>query len=198
MNTNTKLRYFVELALLVGIVLLLNFTPLGFLKVGVIEITFIIIPIAVGAIILGPSAGAVLGGIFGLLSFSQCFGTSAFGVALFAISPIYTFIICFIPRVLMGWLAGLIFKALRGERTKVISYVAASLSCALLNTIFFVGSLMLLFGNTEFIQGIRGGASFLAFVAGFVGLNGLIEAVSCGILGGAISKALSLALKRRI
>jgi len=192
-NTNTKLRYFVELAMLLAIILLMSFTPLGYLKVGVIEITFIVIPVAVGAIVLGPGAGAVLGGFFGLTSFIQCFGTSAFGAMLFSINPIFTFILCVIPRVLMGWLAGLIFKALkRSEKPGLVPYVVASLSCALLNTVFFVGTLMLLFGQTEYIQSIRAGAGFLAFVAAFVGLNGLVEALSCGILSAAISKALAM------
>ena len=195
-NTNKKLRYFVELALLVAVILLMNFTPLGFLKVGAVEITFIVIPIAVGAIVLGPAAGAILGATFGLLSFFQCFGASAFGVALFSINPVYTFIVCFIPRVLMGWLAGLIFKALRNDRTKLVSYIVASLSCALLNTLFFVVSVLLFFGNSDYIQNMRGGANILAFFVAFVGLNGLVEAVSCGVLGAAIAKALNLALKR--
>lgn len=195
-NTNNKLRYFVELAMLVAVILLMNFTPLGFLKVGAVEITFIVIPIAVGAIVLGPAAGAILGGVFGVLSFIQCFGASSFGVALFSISPVYTFITCIIPRILMGLLAGLIFKALRNDRTKIVSYVVASLGCALLNTLFFVGCVLLFFGNSEYIQTLRGGANILAFFVAFVGANGLIEAVSCGILGAAIAKALNVAFKR--
>lgn len=76
-----KTRKLVQMAILIAVMLILAFTPLGYLKVGAIEITFMTIPVVVGAIILGPTAGAVLGGVFGLTSFIQCFGMSAFGAA---------------------------------------------------------------------------------------------------------------------
>lgn len=104
-----KTRKLVQMAILIAVMLILAFTPLGYLKVGAIEITFMTIPVVVGAIILGPAAGAVLGGVFGLTSFIQCFGMSAFGAALLNISPILTFLVCMVPRILMGYLAGVIF-----------------------------------------------------------------------------------------
>ena len=64
----------VLMAILAAIMLILGFTPLGFLRVGAIEITFMVIPIAIGAILLGPRGGAILGGLFGAISFFQCFG----------------------------------------------------------------------------------------------------------------------------
>lgn len=71
------IRYLSELALLTALVLIMAYTPLGYLKTpwGV-EITFIVIPVAVGSIILGPMAGGFLGLVFGLTSFFQCFGAS--------------------------------------------------------------------------------------------------------------------------
>ena len=46
--------------------------------------------VVIGAIILGPTAGAILGGVFGITSFIQCFGISAFGTLLFGINPVLT------------------------------------------------------------------------------------------------------------
>ena len=62
------------MAILVAIMLIFAYTPLGYLKAGPIEITFMVLPVAIGAIILGPAVGAILGGIFGVTSFIQCFG----------------------------------------------------------------------------------------------------------------------------
>ena len=59
-----------------------------------------------------------------------------------------------------------------------------------MNTIFFVGLLMLLFGSSDYIMGMRGGMSLLSFLAAFVGVNGVVEAIVAFILGTAISKAL--------
>lgn len=191
-NTNSKLGYMIRLTVLTAIIILMQFTPLGYLKTPAIEITFLVIPVVVGAIVLGPAAGAFLGGVFGLTSFIQCFGASPFGAALLAIDPVYTFILCMIPRILFGWLTGLIFKALiKVDKTKVASYFIASLSGALLNTIFFVGGLILLFGNSSFILGLRGNLPIIPFISAFVGINGLIEAAVSFVAGGAVCKALS-------
>ncbi len=139
-----KTRRLVQMAILIAIMLVLAFTPLGYLKVGAIEITFMTIPVVIGAILLGPAAGAFLGGVFGLTSFIQCFGMSAFGAALLGINPFLTFLVCMVPRILMGYLAGVIFRVIyRHDKTKILSFAASSLSGALLNTILFVGMLML-------------------------------------------------------
>lgn len=186
-----KTRRLVQMAILIAIMLILAFTPLGYLKVGAIEITFMTIPVVVGAIILGPASGAILGGVFGLTSFIQCFGLSGFGAALLSINPVFTFLVCMAPRILMGYLAGVIFKALhRNGKTKWMSFAAASLSGAVLNTIFFVGLMMLLFGRSDYILSLRGGLGMWSFLVGFVGVNGLVEAIVAFVLGTAISKAL--------
>lgn len=101
-----------QLSVLVALLLIFGFTSIGYIKIGVIEITLNVIPVAIAAIVLGPSAGAICGAVFGLTSFWQCFGMSAFGTTLFGVNPVFTFIICVIPRVLEGWLTGIIFKVI--------------------------------------------------------------------------------------
>ena len=186
-NTRTLVIY----ALLTAIIILMAITPIGYFKVGVLEITFITIPVIVGAILLGKKAGAFLGAVFGITSFVQCFGMSAFGATLLSINPILTFILCFVPRLLMGYLCGLIFELLNKNRggKKIVPFAAASLSGALLNTILFTTALILMFGSSEYIQGIRGGMNIAAFVAAFVGINGVTEALVCSVVGTAVSKA---------
>ncbi len=193
MATRTRLNTLLltQYAILSTIIVILAFTPLGYLKFGVVEITFIIIPVAVGAIKLGVGAGAFLGAVFGITSFIQCFGLSPFGAMLLSINPVYTFILCMIPRVAAGAIAALIFKALHKiDKTKLVSFAVGSLSVAAVNTIFFMVGLMLMFGRTDFILGIRGDVPLLPFVVGFVGLNGVIEALACTIIAGSVCKAL--------
>ena len=72
---NTK--YLVELALLVAIILIMAFTPIGYIKTAGLEIALLVVPVAVGAVVLGPKGGAILGAVFGITSFIQCFGMSA-------------------------------------------------------------------------------------------------------------------------
>ena len=188
-----------QMSILIAIIILMAFTPLGYLKTPVIEITFITIPVVIGAIILGPAAGAFLGGVFGITSFVQCFGMSAFGAALLEINPIFTFIICMIPRILMGFLTGVIFKAIsKMNKTNIISFGVASLSGALLNTILFMLTLVLLFWNTDYIQSMRAdGQNVLAFAVAFVGFNGILEAIVTFIVGTGVSKALHSFLSKK-
>ena len=158
------------------------------------------VPVAVGAVTLGPAAGAVLGGVFGITSFIQCFGMSPFGAVLLSINPVYTFVVCVFSRVLMGWLTGLLYQAfLRCNPLKRVSVVLANLCCPLLNTLFFMGTLTLFFYQTEYVQGIAeglGAGNPLIFILLFVGVNGLVEAAACFVVGSAISQALKKVVKR--
>ena len=147
-----KLVRLVLTALLTALIIVMAFTPLGYLKAGVIEITFITIPVIIGAVLLGPVGGLFLGAVFGITSFIQCFGMSTFGVALFSVSPLRTAIVCIVPRVLMGWLTAVIFKAISSkDKTSFVQYLVASIAGPLLNTILFTGTLLLLFNNAPII-----------------------------------------------
>ena len=165
---HAKTLRMVQLAILIAIMLLFAFTPVGYLRIGPVAITFMVLPVAVGAIALGPAAGALLGGVFGLTSFIQCFLGDVFGTLVLSINPFLTFLMCMVPRILCGWLSGLLFRVLQKiDRTRLASYFAASLSTALLNTLLFV---------------------LWIFIVGFVGINGVIEAVVNFIIGGAAAK----------
>ena len=192
---NQKTLRLVELALLVAIEILLSFTPLGYLRVGVIEITFMTIPVAVAAIMVGPIESMIVGAVFGITSFIQCFGMSPFGVAMMAVSPIGALTVCLLPRILMGLFAGLIFRALSKKNPR--SFPAAlvtSFSAAALNTILFVSLFFLLFHNASFAIGEAtidfSGMNIFDLLVFLAGINGLVEAGVCTVVGTAIGKPL--------
>lgn len=197
-STTTHTVYLVELALMAAIIFVMAFTPLGYLRTPGLSITFLTVPVAVGAIILGPAAGAVCGLVFGITSLMQCFGISTLGTALLGINPVGTIFTCIVPRVLEGWLCGLIFKAAR-KKLKNGAYLLASLACPLLNTVLYMTSLVVIFYHTEYIQTFveaLGATNPFMFVVAFVGLQGFIEAVACFLIAGAVSRTLALALKQ--
>lgn len=190
-----------QLSVLVALLIIFGFTSIGYIKVGVIEITLNIIPVAIGAIVLGPSAGAICGAVFGLTSFWQAVsGMSAFGAALVGISPVYTFIISFIPRVLEGLFTGLIFKGLSKVcKGNSVPCAVAGLCCPVLNTVMFIGSFLALFSRTDFFTSLYNDSAatgLLSFVAWFVGLNGVVEAIAGFVIASAVSKALLTANKK--
>ena len=179
-RTKLSVHDLVQLSVLIAIMLLLELTGLGMIKTAGLEITIMLVPVIVGAIVMGPAAGALLGGVFGLISFWECFGKSAFGVVLMGINPFLTFLVCVPTRILAGWICGLVFQALRKvDKTRLLSFGAAGLSGAL-------------FYNTDFIQGFvqaMGSANAFLFVIAFVGVNGLVEAIVCFFTGAVIAKA---------
>ena len=198
MNNETKhgkytVQDLVRISVLVAIMLLLELTGLGMIKTAGLEITILMVPVIVGAIVMGPAAGAVLGVVFGCISFWECFGKSWFGTMLLGINPFYTFLVCVPTRILAGWLCGVAFKGLNKlDKSNLWSFGAAGLIGALCNTVLFMTTLCLCFYNTEFIQGFvqqMGSANPFLFVVAFVGINGLVEAVVCLFTGAAIAKA---------
>ncbi len=67
-NKQINTRYITELGLFIGVILLMKLTGLSSIPVGPLVMTFTMIPIAVGAMLLGPLAGTILGAFYGLLS----------------------------------------------------------------------------------------------------------------------------------
>lgn len=197
-NHTTRTAYMAELALVAAIIFVMAFTPLGYFRTPGLSITFLTIPVAVGAIILGPKGGAFCGLIFGITSLLQCFGLSAFSTALFGINPPGTVFLCIVPRVLEGWLCGLVFQMVR-KKTRNGAYLAASLACPLFNTVFYMSSLVVIFYNTDYVQGFvaaLGAKNPFWFVVAFVGVQGLIETVVCFVIASAVSRTLAAALKQ--
>ena len=193
MKTSTKTRQLTVLGLLTGILLLMAYTPLGYLNIGPLAISFNVIPVALAAITLGPAGGAAAGAVFGLTSFLQCIGVggvSSMGVILFGINPVLAFIQRFAPRLLDGLLLGYIFRGVKKASNARLGCFITGFFSAFLNTLFFMTALVVLFGNTEYMQGLIGGKNIILFVCGFVGINAVCEMVSSTIITGAVGFAL--------
>lgn len=192
-NRHFNTSQFVILSLMTAILLLMAYTPLGYLNIGPLAITFNVIPVAVAAITLGPAGGAFAGAVFGMTSFLQCIGiggTSAMGVILFDINPFFAFIQRFIPRLLDGFLLGYIFREMRKTGNVSIACMVTGFCSAFLNTVFFMSSLILLFGNSSYMQEMIGGKNVIAFICGFVGINAVFEMIASTVITGAVGMAL--------
>lgn len=193
MKKNFNTKQLTVLGLLTAVLLIMAYTPLGYLNIGPLAITLNIIPVALAAITLGPVGGAVIGAVFGLTSFLQCIGvggTSAMGAILFDINPIFAFIQRFVPRVLDGFLLGYIFKGIRKLTNVQVSCFVTGFCSAFLNTAFFMTALVLLFGNSDYVQGLMNGQNILVFICSFVGINAVFEMLASTIITGIVGFAL--------
>ena len=193
MKTGNRSRGTTLLGLLTAILMVFGMTPLGYLNIGPLAISFNMIPVAIGAAALGPVGGAILGGVFGMTSFLQCLGiggSSAMGVILFEINPLFAFIQRFVPRVMAGFLVGVIYKAARRFCRPGLAGSIAGFCAALLNTVLFMGALILLFGNTQYLTDLIAGRNVIVFVCTFVGINAVAEMLATTAVTGALTSAL--------
>jgi uncharacterized membrane protein len=191
---------FVLVAILAAIILVMGFTPLGYLNLGPIAITLLMIPVAIGAIVAGPAAGALLGLVFGLTAIVQCFGINAMGTFCFNYNWWGTIIQLVVSRVLMGFLVGCIYRGLSRvfanlKNRDYVSFVVASLCAAFLNTLFYVTCFVLFFGNSDMsaVEGVginMASLSLFDILSLFITVNAVVELIVCGIVGTAIGKVL--------
>lgn len=190
----TNIRFLTQLALLVAIQILLAATPLGYLPLGPVDITIMHIPALVGAVVLGPAAGAALGGVFGLTSIAVATMRGGPFNAIF--SPFlsgsgWSLVISLIPRILCGLLAALVFQALR--KARLADIVAAGIAAAvgsLTNTVLVLGGIYLFFG--EIYAGLVGIAhnALLAALVTVAATNGLFEAAAAVVICAGLVKPL--------
>ena len=194
MNISHKIRVLTRLAILVAIIFLLSNTPLGYVSIGPIAATTVQIPVIIGAILLGPLSGAILGFFFGLSALIKVLtvpGADAFATMVMQYSPFAYLFVCMVPRILMGWLSGLLAAAFKklprnqnGAKSKLLSNAIVHFSTtgfvgSMLNTVFYLGSLWLL--ASEVIATAYG--TDLSAVGGIV----MTTAVTAGIPEGIIS-----------
>ena len=158
-------RTLAQLALLSAILFIMGFTPLGSLPLGgPIVATLAQIPVVIGAVLLGERAGMLLGGVFGLVSFLVM---TIFGYpGAFVFSPVYSIqlasgsvprailyavasvVICFVPRILIGFVSARVYGAIKGRTGKVASAAAAAGVCgSLTNTLLVLLGILVFFAD---------------------------------------------------
>ena len=115
------------------------------------------------------------------------------------IIPVNTFILCVGMRVLMGLCCGLIFSGLkRFDKPGTWSYILSAMSAPFLNTVFFMGWIVLAFYGCDYVQNlvsVKGAANPFMFVVLLVGVQGVAEFLVSGILGGIVARAVAKFVK---
>lgn len=159
MSISEKTLFMARFAILLALEAITCFTPLGSIPIGPgIVATLALVPVIVTAIVMGPKAGTAMGAFAGLFSLLVWTFTPP-GPAAFVFSPfhspdggmgsLWSLVIVFVPRILVGTVAGLIFRALDGRGSKkVLAYALAGLIGSLVNTFGVLGGIYLFFGES--------------------------------------------------
>lgn len=171
---NQQLLKMVQLSLLTAIVLVLQ--ALGIvIKIPVLgtSVSLVMIPIALGAMILGPAAGAFLGLVFGLEVYILCgvMGTDAFTAFLFNSNPIITAGICIVKSTLAGFLSGVIYRLVCKKNELLAVFLAAAVAPVVNTGIFVLGCFVIFDTIGSFAASIGYANSAVHFI--FIGLAGI-------------------------
>ena len=198
-------RWMVSVALMGAIIIVLANTPLGMIQLPIIKATTVHIPVIIGAILLGPSAGAILGAVFGICSLIS--NTMAPTLLSFAFSPfmsttgipgaikaIWVSVGC---RVLIGVAAGwlwMLFEKLK--MNQVIALPIVGFVGSMVNTIAVMGSIYVLFAK-EYAQAREVGITAVwGLIMGTITASGIPEAIAAAVLVLALGKVLLCVFKK--
>lgn len=201
-NTAKKTTSLVQMALFTAIIFIMALVPgLGYIPLGVIRATIIHVPVMIGALILGPKRGAVLGGIFGLTSLIN--NTFTPTITSFVFSPFYSvgeihgglesLIICFLPRILIGIVAFYVYQLVRKilkkhKHSMSIALTLAGIAGSLTNTLLVMNLIYLLFGESYAAAKEITYEALYGTILTVIGTNGIPEAIAAAILVTAIGR----------
>lgn len=198
-------RWMVSVALMAAIIIVLANTPLGMIQLPVIKATTVHIPVIIGAILLGPSAGAVLGAVFGICSLIS--NTMAPTLLSFAFSPfmsttglsgavkaIWISVGC---RILIGVISGWLWIWLKKIKINyMIALPVTGFIGSMVNTVTVMGSIYFLFAQ-QYAQAKEVAVTAVwGLIMGTVTASGIPEAIAAAILVLALGKVLLGVFKR--
>lgn len=200
-SRSASIRNMVLLAMFTAIIILMAFTPIGYIDLPIIKATLIHVPVIVGSILMGPKKGAFLGFVFGLTSLIK--NTLMPSALSFAFSPlipvpgmdrgsVLALLICFIPRILVGITPWLIYKlgaaltCKAGNLGQGIVLALSGIVGAMTNTLLVMGFIYAIFQDAyATVQSIPVDA-VLGVVLGVVGTNGVMESIVAAVITAAL------------
>lgn len=164
---NAKIKRMVSIALLMAMVFVMqaigSIIPpfIGF------PISLVLIPVVLGAALLGPAAGGILGATFGIIVYINCItGSDPGGAMVFQADPVLCFLVVMGKGILAGVASGWVYRLLR-NRNPYVAMVCAAIVCPVVNTGVFIACMLLFF--IEVLKTWASGAD----VAGYI-LSGLV------------------------
>lgn len=198
-KTDGKTRYMATLGMLCALLLVMGMTGIGFIPLPVIKATTMHIPVILGAVLLGPAAGAVLGGVFGLCSIWV--NTTSPSLLAFAFSPfmsteglpgvLKSLWIALGCRILLGVIAGWLWRLMKKlVKQDYITLPVTAIISTLCHTVLVMGSIYVLLAEQYAAAKNVAITAVFGLIMGTVTASGIPEAIAAAMLVTVIGKAL--------
>ena len=205
-KAGSNLRRLTSLSLLIALVVVL--ACLGnFIKIGPVPISLTLCPIIIGAALYGPSAGALLGAVFGVVTIiTGIMGWDGGTVMLLMeIHPVACILICIAKTTAAGWVAGIVYRAVSAKRSEAsekysgnskLAVILAGIVCPVVNTGIFIAGMLVFWKDT--LASWAGGSNVVTFaLTGLAGVNFLVELAINMVLASAVTLIIKYAAGRR-
>ncbi len=204
MNNRQLVKRISLLALFLAIQAIFFLTPLGFIPIGPLRATTMHIPVIIGAQLMGVKFGAILGFCFGL--FSLLINTFQPTITSFVFSPFvsiggqsgnfFSLIIVFVPRILLGVVSAILFKAFKNKSIPLASILSAVLS-TFLHSALVLSLIAVLFTNAYATAKGIPAAQLVGLFITVLSTNGILEIIIAAILCPIITNTMLPILKRK-
>lgn len=166
---NAKVKKMVGVALLMALVVVMQFLTGIIPPVGGFSISLVLIPIVLGAAVFGPGAGALLGATFGAIVYINCVtGADPGGAMVFQADPALCFLVVMGKGILAGLASGAVFKLLE-KKNLYVAMLCAAIICPVVNTGTFIACMLLFF--VDVLNAWASGAALVGYI-----LTGLVLA----------------------
>ena len=196
-RSRSKTQTMVLMSMFTAIILIMAFTPIGLINLPLIKATILHVPVIIGAIVLGPAAGAYFGGLFGLTSLIKNTITPsalsfAFTLAVAVPGPgqgsFWALIICFVPRILVGITPWLFYMAIEKAAPRMNNGAKAGVLAAsgvigsFTNTALVMGLIYGLFSTAYATMSNIPVAQVGGVILGIIAANGIPEAICAAVI----------------
>ena len=166
---NQKIKRMAAVALLMALVVVMQFVSGLIPPVGGFSISLVLIPVVLGSALYGPGVGALLGGTCGVIVFINCVtGADPGGAMVFQANPVLCFLVVMAKGMLAGLLSGWVYRLLKNKNT-YLAMLCAAIICPVVNTGVFVVCMLTFFKDV--LSAWAGGGDLLAYI-----LTGLVVA----------------------
>lgn len=191
---NKNVRKMVGVALLVAMVVVLQFVGGMIPSVGGFSISLVLIPIVIGAAVYGQNTGALLGGVFGLIVLINCInGKDVGGAMVFQANPALCIAVVMAKGILAGYLAGLIYRVLK-NKNPYLAMLCCAIVCPVVNTGVFVACMLTFFRDV--LAQWAGGGDIIAYVLTGLVLANFVPELIINVVFGTAGQRIMKAVKQ--
>ena len=162
-----------QIALLAGLIVVLQWLGNMLTAVMPVQMSFVLIPIVIGGVLFGWKVGATLGAVFGVMTiYGVMTGGGLFGI-LFAENPWLIALICMLKSTLAGAVGGWIATAMRKRNKEFLGVLLSAAAVPIVNTGIFCAGMF--FFQKQLIENIGNPNVFYIIFILLAGTNFLVE-----------------------